>query len=69
MGSLCITPGSRTTWITVVLKHGKDKGSSVSKHTTHPKFESMTATGNLWILKKCCLRLTFDVQPNYVPAP
>lgn len=28
MGSLCTTPGSRTTWITVVLKPGKEKGSA-----------------------------------------
>lgn len=51
MGSLCTTPGSRTTWITVVLKHGKDNGSAGSKHTIHPKFESTTVTRNLWILK------------------
>lgn len=28
MGSLCTTPDSRTTWITVVLKPGKEKGSA-----------------------------------------
>lgn len=59
MGSLCTTPGRRTTWITVVLKRGKDKGRAGRKHN-FPNIECTTL--------KRLLRLTYLVC-TYPPPP